>query len=70
MALTDKDILIAVKRQPNTQNIQLANVDQGKFPRREFVFQPAADQYVDIDPTKHEWSNYFKSGLKVRCYPY
>lgn len=64
MALTDKDILIAVKRTSDAA-VHLANVDHVKFPRRDFGFLNSSDQYVSIDATKHEWSNYFKSGLKV-----
>jgi galactokinase len=42
--------------------IQIANVQEAKFPPREFDIPYGSA--VDIDATVHEWTNYFKSGLR------
>lgn len=67
MAIT-ADAIIAVSTkvdpsavQPDTFKIQIANVQSTKFPTREFDIPFDA---VEIDATKHEWTNYFKSGLR------
>jgi len=67
MAIT-ADALLAVSTEldqelstPNTFKIQIANVVR-RFPAREF--HVPVDGEVDIDPTVHEWTNYFKSGLR------
>jgi galactokinase len=44
-----------------TFKIRIANV-QSRFPTREFDVPVDGD--VDIDASVHEWSNYFKSGLR------
>lgn len=44
-----------------TYKIQIANVDGERFPARDFDIAYAV---VDIDATKSEWSNYFRSGLR------
>jgi galactokinase len=65
MAVT-ADILIAVAVIPlsgdEKPTLKLANLNP-KFPAREFGLNDAADD-VEIDPTQHEWSNYFKAGLR------
>lgn len=67
MAIT-ADAIIAVstkveasKENTGTFKIQIANVQSAKFPSREFDIPFDA---VDIDATVHEWTNYFKSGLR------
>ncbi len=65
MAMT-ADIIIAVSTdlrpsRDGTYKIKIANVDGERFPPREFDLPFAA---VDIDATQHEWSNYFRSGLR------
>ncbi|RYP12798.1 hypothetical protein DL767_011132 [Monosporascus sp. MG133] len=44
-----------------TYKIKLVNVEDKRFPTREFDL-PFSE--VEIDATKHEWTNYFKSGLR------
>ena len=44
-----------------TYKIRLANVDADRFPAREFDVPYAA---VEIDAAHHQWTNYFKSGLR------
>jgi galactokinase len=41
--------------------IKVSNVQSAKFPAHEFEIPYAS---VDIDATVHEWTNYFKSGLR------
>ncbi|KAK3390585.1 ribosomal protein S5 domain 2-type protein [Podospora didyma] len=67
MAIT-ADALIAVSVTEETSTvakgtfkIQIANVQDAKFPAREF---DVAYDAVEIDATVHEWTNYFKSGLR------
>lgn len=67
MAIT-ADAIIAVSTKidaanvkPGTFKIQIANVQSSKFPTREFDIPSDA---VEIDATVHEWTNYFKSGLR------
>ncbi|KAK7752690.1 galactokinase [Diatrype stigma] len=68
------DIILAVSAEKNlepasddsgtgsgTYKIQIANVDEARFPARDFDVPYGA---VDIDATQHEWSNYFRSGLR------
>ena len=71
MALSDNDILIAVRSvKKNTSKdscdtvskVSVANVDADKFARRDFEVANVAD--VRIDASKHEWTNYFLSGYK------
>ncbi|KAI9831581.1 MAG: hypothetical protein M1819_004813 [Sarea resinae] len=65
MAVT-ADLLLAVAVHPTQASaqprIRIANTQSSKFPARDFTF--TADGEVDIDATQHEWSNYFKSGLR------
>ena len=65
MAIT-ADALLAVSvdlspTETGTYKIQIANVQDEKFPSHEFDIPYDA---VDIDATVHEWTNYFKSGLR------
>ncbi|KAI5866406.1 ribosomal protein S5 domain 2-type protein [Durotheca rogersii] len=65
MAMTS-DVIIAVSTdlepiKEGTYKIKIANVANETFPTREFDI-PYSD--VEIDATKAEWTNYFKSGLR------
>ncbi|KAK0621615.1 ribosomal protein S5 domain 2-type protein [Bombardia bombarda] len=65
MAIT-ADALLAVSTdltpsKEATFKIQIANVQEAKFPSHEFDIPHDA---VEIDATVHEWTNYFKSGLR------
>ncbi|KAK1771397.1 ribosomal protein S5 domain 2-type protein [Phialemonium atrogriseum] len=65
MAIT-ADALLAVSTdtKPTKESafkVQIANVQDAKFPSHEFEIPYDA---VDIDATVHEWTNYFKSGLR------
>jgi galactokinase len=67
MALSDNDIVIAVSiteqaTNKNTSTLNVSNIQSGKFPSRSFEFGRVDD--IAIDPTKHEWTNYFLSGFK------
>ncbi|KAI2638061.1 galactokinase [Xylaria nigripes] len=60
------DVIIAVSTDmapsvDGTYKIKIANVDEQRFPTREFDLLYAE---VEIDATKHEWTNYFKAGLR------
>lgn len=55
------DFLLAVRLTPENSTVKLANV-LPKFPPREFEIP--ADSDLEIDATQHEWSNYFKAGLR------
>ncbi|KAF2964992.1 hypothetical protein GQX73_g8594 [Xylaria multiplex] len=65
MAITP-DVILAVSTDvapsvDGTFKIKIANVDEDRFPAREF---DVSYSEVEIDATKHEWTNYFKSGLR------
>lgn len=64
MAIT-ADALLAVSvsepTKPGTFSVQIANVQGSKFPSQEFDIPYDT---VEIDATVHEWTNYFKSGLR------
>lgn len=67
MAIT-ADALLAVSTKvdaasvkPGTYKIQIANLQSAKFPSHEFDVPFDA---VEIDASVHEWTNYFKSGLR------
>lgn len=67
MAIT-ADALLAVSTavdpsgvKPGTYRIEIANVQSARFPAHAFDIPFDA---VDIDATVHEWTNYFKSGLR------
>lgn len=66
MAIT-ADAIMAVSTTPvadgaSTFRIKIANVEDSKFPANEF--DVPVDSDVEIDATKFEWTNYFKSGLR------
>ncbi|PNH65798.1 hypothetical protein VD0002_g3327 [Verticillium dahliae] len=66
MAIT-ADAIIAVSydetpADSSSFKLTVANVQSDKFPTREFAV--AVDGDVEIDATQHEWTNYFKSGLR------
>ncbi|KAH6990293.1 ribosomal protein S5 domain 2-type protein [Ilyonectria destructans] len=66
MAIT-ADALLAVAAKPaapdaKTFRIRIANVEDDKFAAKEFELP--IDGEVEIDATKFEWTNYFKSGLR------
>ncbi|KAK3338164.1 ribosomal protein S5 domain 2-type protein [Neurospora tetraspora] len=65
MAITADAILAVSTHLPapkeGTFRIQIANVQDSKFKSREFDIPYDS---VDIDSTVHEWTNYFKSGLR------
>lgn len=65
MAIT-ADALLAVSASPAASKdvfkIKIRNVQDAKFPAKEFDVPIAGD--VDIDATQFEWTNYFKSGLR------
>jgi galactokinase len=59
------DVLIAVRSISSNQegpSIQCANVNPGKYPTREIKIPH--DGIVEVDNTAHDWSNYFRAGLK------
>ena len=58
------DVLIAVSTTDASDKVKIsmANVEGKKFKSREFEF--SADGYFDIDASTHEWTNYFKAGLR------
>lgn len=61
------DVIIAVSvRQKlgdsDKARISIANVNPSKFKTNEFTFSGEDD--IEIDASTHEWTNYFKSGLK------
>jgi galactokinase len=66
MAIT-ADVLLAVSviddAQPssNSYKIKVSNVQSSKFPSHEFDIPYES---VEIDAKVHEWTNYFKSGLR------
>jgi galactokinase len=45
----------------STMNLNLSNVQSSKFPSREFTI---SHDNIEIDSKVHEWTNYFKCGLK------
>lgn len=64
MAIT-ADAIIAVRVSPansSTFNIKIANILSDRFPTRNFDI--TTDSEVEIDSKVHEWTNYFKSGLR------
>eukprot|EP00158_Paraphelidium_tribonemae_P004796 Partr_v1_DN26972_c1_g1_i1_m7403 putative Galactokinase len=66
MALSDEDIIIAVAPSaPSTPaTVTVANVESDRYPTRRFPLLHADRDYVEIDAGEHEWSNYFKSGVR------
>ena len=59
------DVLLAVsvidESSPDSYKIKVSNVQSSRFPSHEFDIPYTS---VDIDATVHEWTNYFKSGLR------
>lgn len=62
MAIT-ADVLIAFAITPDSVQFRIANVEDSKFPAREF--SAGKDGQVTIDASSLEWSNYFKAGLRA-----
>ncbi|ERF75212.1 hypothetical protein EPUS_00004 [Endocarpon pusillum Z07020] len=60
MAVT-ADVLVAVNVLPSPI-VKIANLDAERFPSQEFRIPVEGD--IEIDASKHEWTNYFKAGLK------
>lgn len=62
MAIT-ADFVMAVAVRPSDEKprIRIANLNSDKFPTREFDIPEGG---IPIDASEHEWTNYFKSGLK------
>src|SRR5579871_2411708 len=59
------DIIIAVAIIPTSDEdsvIEVANLQPDKFPARSFIVPK--EGHIEIDDTKHEWTNYFKSGMR------
>jgi galactokinase len=61
MAVT-VDVLLAVRIRKDDHKVRVANVNPEKFPAREFEIPQNED--IEIDSKVHEWSNYFKAGLR------
>lgn len=62
MAITaDFVMAVAVRPADEKPRIRIANLNSSKFPTREFEIP---DGEIPIDASEHEWTNYFKSGLK------
>lgn len=64
MAVT-ADALIAVKvtsTPSGKATVKIANLNPERFPSREFDIPSTED--IEIDASKHEWTNYFKAGLR------
>ncbi len=63
MAITaDFVVAAAVRRSPGPPRIRIANVQAEKFPARDFDIPAEGDLPIDADA--HEWSNYFRAGLR------
>ena len=59
------DALVAVKlskSEGDSLNIKIANLNPAKYPTRTFAVATGTD--VEIDASKHEWTNYFLAGLR------
>ena len=63
MAVT-VDVLLAIKVRKGDTKIRIANVSGEKFPPREIEIPQQGAEAIEIDATVHEWSNYFKAGLR------
>ncbi|KAG5953691.1 hypothetical protein E4U53_003678 [Claviceps sorghi] len=66
MAIT-ADAVIAVAATPTAEGassfkVTISNVEDSKFPAKEI--NVPLDSELEIDATKFEWTNYFKSGLR------
>jgi len=62
MAVT-VDVLLAVSinTKDSPPKVKIANVNS-KYPAREYEIPPEGK--IEVDASSHEWSNYFKCGLK------
>ncbi|ORY00221.1 galactokinase [Basidiobolus meristosporus CBS 931.73] len=58
----DRDCLIAVSASTSDTKVRICNIDEEKYPAREFDY--SKECIVEIDASIHEWTNYFKSGYK------
>lgn len=59
------DALVAVKVKNSSTgalNLKIANFNPDKYPTR--TFSLPLEKEIDIDATKHEWTNYFLAGLR------
>ena len=58
------DVIIAVSTSKSTEaaKVNISNIDPNKFKAAEFAISTSGD--VEIDPSTHEWTNYFKAGLR------
>lgn len=61
MAVT-ADVCLAVAPS-QSHKIRIANTQPDKFPSREFDI-PAAGTDIPIDAAAHDWSNYFRAGMR------
>lgn len=62
MAITADFIMaVAVRPTEDKPRVRIANLDSDQFPARDFDIP---DGEIPIDASEHEWTNYFKSGLK------
>ena len=55
------DVAPAASAPEGTYRVELANVDADRFPAREFDVHYAG---VEVDAAHHDWTNYFKCGLR------
>lgn len=56
------DVLLAVAVRTDTSEVRIANVNS-KYPARSFEIPDEGS--LDIDASSHEWSNYFKAGMRA-----
>ncbi|KAI9653791.1 MAG: galactokinase [Alyxoria varia] len=61
MAIT-ADVCLAFCLSPSNNKIRIANTNPAKFPTGEFDIP--SEKEIPIDAEAHDWSNYFKSGLR------
>jgi galactokinase len=60
----EADFLMAVAVRPADEKprVRISNVLSDKFPSREFDIP--TDGEIAVDASEHEWTNYFRSGLR------
>ncbi|SLM37192.1 galactokinase [Lasallia pustulata] len=58
------DVIIAVSTSKATEaaKVNISNIDPNKFKSSEFTISASGE--VEIDPSTHEWTNYFKAGVR------